>query len=167
MIQVERLAPYAEVYQGYAEIFHEYMAKYNLLDMVFYDSNREISKEDIECLLLSGSPYILRWKSELVGFIVLTNRHIYRAELTFCTWPPFWGRGSVERGKEVLQQLFALPENIALKTVQGFMSILNKAGCKFAEEIGFHAVYVGDGCYYSRVTKQSEALIIRNYMIER
>jgi len=75
MIQLERFAEHPEIYKGYAEAFHNYMTKYLLVGIVFYDADRIISITDIERLLLSGSPYIIRYKSELVGFVLLTNRH--------------------------------------------------------------------------------------------
>ena len=159
MIQIERLAEDPEIYKGYAEIFHNRMIKYNLLDVVFYDSDEIIRADHIERLLLSGSPYIIRLKSELIGFIVLTNRRLYRAEITFYTWPPYWGRGSVDRGKAILKQLISMRENKSLLNLYGFSSASNKAIKRYAEKIGFqNPVVMG-------ITSNSVAF--RYYNIER
>lgn len=146
MISVERLYESQSIYSGYAEIFHEHMTRRNLLDVVFYDADRIITIWDIERLLLSGSPYIIRYKSELSGFVVLTNRHLYRAEITYCTWPPYWGKGSVDRGKEVLEQLLSMEENKTLLSFYGFTSFFEKSANRYAERIGFQdAVEMGEG----------------------
>ena len=159
MIQLERLAEYSEIYKGYAELFHNRMSKYNLLDVVFYDSDEIIRADHIERLLLSGSPYIIRYKSQLAGFILLTNRHLYRAEITYCTWHPYWGRGSVDRGKEVLKQLLSMEENKGLLNLYGFTLGSERAANRYAEQIGFQ-----DDVLMGRL---SNCVVFRNYNINR
>lgn len=157
MIQLEKLAEYPEIYKGYAEVFHAYMSRYRLLDVVFYDADRIITIDDIERLLLSASPYIIRYKSQLAGFVLLTNRHLYRAEITYCTWPPYWGRGSVERGKEVLKQLLSMEENKGLLNLYGFTLGSERAANRYAEQIGFQ-----DAVNMGRI-----GIIFRHYDINR
>ena len=159
MIQLERIEAYGKVYRGYAETFHNYMSRYNLLEVVFYDSDRIIIAENIERLFKSGIPYIIRYRSEVAGFIVLTSRHLYRAEINFCTWPPFWGRGSVDRGKEALKQLLSMEENNRLLGLYGFIAASNRAANHYAEQIGFqNAVVIGEG---------DNSMIFRCYNINR
>ena len=110
---------------------------------------------------------MIKEKERTAGFILLTSIYPYRAEITFCTWPPFGGRTMKDKGLLMMKQLVDMPENKGLLNLYGFISERNRQAIRYSYSVGFKMMgYLPQG-YIDHKTNESVPVKVVNYSIKR